>query len=510
MQIRLLPITVLFLISFYSFSKAQGLQLKQNTIESRTFALLIGTDKYDGKPDWVDLNNPVYDAETVGAILEEDMGYNTEILRNPTSNQILSTLIRYHKVLKANDRFFLFVAGHGDYDDQIFDDGFIVAKDSKPLADDINRKTYISYNTLNSLINKLPAKQVLVVLDVCFSGSFNEKMKNYRSAYRSNIYDELEAVQFAERKLKLTTRSVITSGGLEPVLDGVKGHHSPFAYKFIEALRVLPSQKSVITGSDLYSYVSRMESQPVVGHFGDHEPGADYILGVSNSKAGIVLKKEYTPSVEDFRSRSSIPTYALGKVYDLSNNELLPAKYYTQILSEPSFNELQESIGVYKNYPELTLKVEKVNIKGKEWYRLLTGGYNDRSYADKQLQSLKKKYPQDKHIQGAFIKSSQLPTNDNIELNEIYNTDLILQDFSGYGIQIFSDTSLVYSLTKARVYNDKQLGTPYIQKSHVKGKTYYRVILNHYATKEDAVKYQQYIKSHTEDINLKGAFLRTY
>ncbi|NME72338.1 caspase family protein [Flammeovirga aprica] len=489
---------------------SQGLQRSKHTIESRTFALLIGTDNYDGKPDWVNLNNPIYDAETIGQVLEEDFGYNTEILRNPTTNQILSTLILYHKTLKENDRFFLFIAGHGDYDDKIFDDGFIVAKDSKPLSQDINRKTYIGYNTLNSLVNKLPAKQIMVVLDVCFSGSFNEKMKNYRSAFRTNVYDELEAEKFAERKLKLKTRTVITSGGLEPVLDGVKGHHSPFAFKLIEALRVLPNQKSVITGTDLYAHVSRMDSEPVIGHFGDHEPGADYILGLSHSTKGIELKKEYTPSIEDFRSRNSVQDYEVGKVYDLSQNELLVHSYYTQILSEPSLEELKESIQQYADYPELTLKVEKVMINGKEWYRLLSGGYNDKVYAQKQLSSLKEKYPSDKHIQSAFVKANKNTTTESIELNEIYNTNLVQQDFEGYGVQIFSDTSLVYSLEKARTYQDKQLGTPYIQKSNVKNKTYYRVILNHYDNKEEALKYKSYIQSFSDDVNLKGCFLRTY
>src|SRR5262249_57607812 len=48
--------------------------------------------------------------------------------------------------------------------------------------------------------------------------------------------DEVDDTEFLKRKLKYDARQLLTSGGKEYVPDGIAGHHSPFAARFLDAL----------------------------------------------------------------------------------------------------------------------------------------------------------------------------------------------------------------------------------------------------------------------------------
>ncbi|OHX65887.1 caspase family protein [Flammeovirga pacifica] len=509
--VRQQTLSICFIVFLIQTSFCQGLERKTNENISRQFALIIGTDKYNGKPDWADLQNPIFDAETIADVFINEYGYQTQILRNPDSNTLLNTIIDYHEILKKNDRFIIYIAGHGDYDERIFDDGFIVCHDSKPLKNDMNRKTYISYKTVSSVVNKLPAKQILLLLDVCFSGSFNSKMRNYRSAHRSDIYSDIDASAYAAKKMKLKTRTVITSGGLAPVLDGVAGQHSPFAYKLIEGLRVLPDQKTIITSNDLYSYVSRVKSQPIIGHFGDHEPAAEYIIGMANSQKGNEIKVKYEPTIEDFiQSRGvSSSNYNYDKIHDLTGKTVVPQKYYIQLLSESNEKALEESIDLYNQKLKQHLLIQRISIENKDWYRLFVGGYDDLNFAKKQLSELKQKHTSDKHFKDAYIKGFEHPQNDLLKDNTLYNLHLKPINIKGYGIQVFSDPSLSFTLDKARVYEEQSIPA-FVEKTKVNNKNYYRLIIQNFKDKNKADQYLNKLKGNTEDVNIQGAYIRSF
>ncbi|AZQ65328.1 hypothetical protein EI427_24245 [Flammeovirga pectinis] len=492
-------------------AQTRGLFLTSSTtdeyIVSRKFALVIGGDLYDGKPSWVNLNNPIYDAETIGEILKVDFNYDVQVLRNPTSNSLLQTLISYHTILNPTDRLFIFIAGHGDFDDKIFDDGFLVTKDSKPINQDPNRKTYISYTTLNNLINKLPAKQIFLCMDVCFSGAFNSQLKQYRSSKSTNMYSAMSAESYVQKKLKLTTRSVLTSGGIDPVLDGIKGSHSPFAYKLIEGLRVMQEQKTVITGNDLYNYVAMMESQPIIGYFGSNAPAADYVVGITNSSKGKVLQEQMAPPKEKVVHRGAASKIKEGVVYDKYFEEVIVQKFYIQLLSEPSFQELEKSI---EKYNQFDIKMSQITINSKLWYRLYIGGFNDKTYAQKQLSILKKSHPSDQNIQASFIKELKITPSSTLNYNTIYTSSLTTVTLKGYSVQVFSDPMLSFTLTKAKEYKSVGMGKTYIEKVQVNGKDYYRLYINNFPDKNAAIKFKNQLVENTSDVNLKGAFIKSF
>ncbi|MEJ0029235.1 MAG: caspase family protein [Bacteroidota bacterium] len=138
--------------------------------ESRTdYALIIATNDYK---DWSDLTNPVQDAKAIATELGENYGFKVEALYNASKQEIVTKIREYAKKnYNTDDQLFIFIAGHGQFDD-IGKDGYIVARDSK-LNDD-TYDTYIPFSVLRTTIDNNPSKHVFLTMDVCFGGTFDQ------------------------------------------------------------------------------------------------------------------------------------------------------------------------------------------------------------------------------------------------------------------------------------------------------------------------------------------------
>ena len=240
-------------------------------------ALIIGTDNFMPDTEWGKLANPVLDANTIAYELKTGFDYQVKLLEDPPLDSIYKHLIYYARVLDTSDQFILFVAGHGDFY-ELLDDGMIVCSDSKSTREDQARNSYIQYSKLTRLINNLPSKQILVILDVCFGGTFDYDVARSAKRNKEYIYDDLINDDYLQRKLKYTTRLFISSGGKKEVPDGYKGKHSPFAYKIIEALRSRGGEFGMLTASDMFQFVQKLPSEPIKNGFGDDEPGSEFLL----------------------------------------------------------------------------------------------------------------------------------------------------------------------------------------------------------------------------------------
>jgi hypothetical protein len=243
-------------------------------------ALLIATDYYKTHKQ---LLNPVRDATQIERILREDYGYQTKILQDSSAESILRNILHYTKTLDSNSQLFVFFAGHGYYDERYFDEGYIVCKESKSPKEDPYLNSYLPFSKLEKMINKVPARQVFVVLDVCFGGTFNEQMSYCQtrtgpSNGGGGLYENTKVDEYISRKLRKTTRRFMTSGGKNEVPDGYGGKSSPFAIKLIEALKTYGGQDGILTTNEIYSVVERIPSDPRMGSFGDDECGSDFFF----------------------------------------------------------------------------------------------------------------------------------------------------------------------------------------------------------------------------------------
>ncbi|HAR19413.1 MAG TPA: hypothetical protein DCR46_02050, partial [Cytophagales bacterium] len=237
--------------------------------KGKDYALLIATNEYDAMHHLV---NPVNDMNTVAKELEERYGFITERLFNPTLSQTYSTVKKYgSKQYADDDQLLVFIAGHGEYD-PIFKEGYLVATDTK--KDDDARVTYLSHSNLRTLINNIPCKHIMITLDACFGGTFEQEL----SSRGGDIYGGVGKDEYIQRKMKYKTRLYLTSGGKEYVPDGRPGQHSPFARKFLEAMRGNGGDDGVLSFSELIGYIEKVTPEPRKGEFGDNEPGSDFLF----------------------------------------------------------------------------------------------------------------------------------------------------------------------------------------------------------------------------------------
>jgi tetratricopeptide (TPR) repeat protein/TolB-like protein len=240
--------------------------------QRRDYALLFATNEYDS---WEPLINPVPDAEAIAAELKDSYAFSTEIIRNPTREQIVVKLREYsQKELDVNDQFFIFFAGHGIFD-EVFRQGYIVAKDSR--RDDETRGTYESYDDLRAIVNSMRAKHILLVMDACYSGAFDRRIQEGASR-GSDSYANLTFPELFSKKTVLSTRKFLTSGGKDYVPDGLPGHHSPFAAHLLEELRTYGRNHGYLTFANLLTAVEGTNPQPFWGEWGENEPGSEFFF----------------------------------------------------------------------------------------------------------------------------------------------------------------------------------------------------------------------------------------
>ena len=248
-----------------------------NRLERTDYVILFATDEYK---EWGNLTNPINDAETIAKELEEMYGFQVEMIKNPTQSDILLTLRKYaQKSYLEHDQLMIFFAGHGQFD-ELMGQGYIVTTESK--KNDLARTTYLSHAVLRNVIDNIPSRHTLLVMDVCFGGTFDPIIARAGTRGEDAMYAEISQTDYIKRKLRFKTRKYITSGGKQYVPDGRPGFHSPFASKFIEALRSYGGRDEIITLPELYGWLERINPEPKGGSFGTDEPGSDFVFVAQN------------------------------------------------------------------------------------------------------------------------------------------------------------------------------------------------------------------------------------
>ena len=151
-----------------------------------------------------------------------------------------------------------------------------MAKNTK--LDDAAKTSYISHSVLRNVIDNIPVQHIFLMMDVCFGGTFDPTIAQAGSRGQEDVYQEVSMNSYIQRKLQYKTRQYITSGGKQYVPDGRPGMHSPFARKFIEALRSDGGPDGILKISDIKDFLERTVPEPRAGEFGRNEPGSDFLF----------------------------------------------------------------------------------------------------------------------------------------------------------------------------------------------------------------------------------------
>lgn len=239
------------------------------SIDRKDYALLFATDKYD---HWSDLVNPVHDAQTIAEEIKQRYGFEVEIIEDASQEDVFIKLADYaQRMYRPQDQLMIFFAGHGYFDDT-FGEGFVVAKNS--LENDRAKTSFISHNRLRSIINNIPCEHILLMMDVCFGGTFDPVIARERGETSSNN-DERD---FLVRKLSYKTRKYLTSGGKLYVSDGIPGKHSPFTQKLLQAFKEGEGNDKILTLGEIKLYVEKLIPEPRYGSFGEDHIASDFVF----------------------------------------------------------------------------------------------------------------------------------------------------------------------------------------------------------------------------------------
>ena len=253
------------------FVKLAELRLKKLTIPSPSLpnlnfgkyhALVIGNDKYRHLNP---LSNAVNDANDVASLLRSKYNFKVNLLTDATRDEIVSALSELRNSISSTDNLLVYYAGHGHLDTEV-DEGFWLPVD----AESDNQVHWVANDTVMGLVRAMQAKHVMVVADSCFSGTMTRGIK-----IKDNNPDYIKKI------VKKKARTVLTSGGLEPVSDVGGGNNSVFASSFLNALR---DNDGVLDGNQLFSIVRKqvMLNSDQTPEYGDirkagHD-GGDFIF----------------------------------------------------------------------------------------------------------------------------------------------------------------------------------------------------------------------------------------
>jgi hypothetical protein len=201
------------------------------------YALVIGNNEY---ANYTNLKTAVTDATEVAKLLSEQYGFDARLLLNADRYDILSAINDLRSNLTKKDNLLIYYAGHGDLDVEN-EKGFWLPVDAEPG----NSANWLSNTAISDQLNTMKANHVMVVADSCYAGTLSTASVARQNL---NLSDE-DISSWLDVMTDVRARTVLTSGGVRPVLDSGGGEHSVFAKAFVKALK---NNKRVIDGNSLF------------------------------------------------------------------------------------------------------------------------------------------------------------------------------------------------------------------------------------------------------------------
>lgn len=277
---------------------------------NKDYALFFAIDNYD---NWKDLQSPISDSEEIARDLEDLYRFQTEVVSNPTRNEIYDKLEEYQKKIYVEDaQLFIFFSGHGEFKENS-SEGFFIPRDGK--LTDRYYESYIPLFRLRKIVDNIPCKHILVAIDACYSGAISEKLITQQDdrgepkdslGFRPGEDATTRQKRFIKNSLRYCTRLFLTSGGIERTPDPSK-----FAEQFKLALRKGAGEDGILDFYELYPYLRNAEPLPTYGNFGQNDVGSNFLFVLDGRS------EEIDPSNQNLSNQ----TYQFGN----KDNEERPA-----------------------------------------------------------------------------------------------------------------------------------------------------------------------------------------
>ncbi|MEL7223244.1 MAG: caspase family protein, partial [Bacteroidota bacterium] len=250
--------------------------LTTTSTDISNYALFFAVNQYEQTDQYSTLTNPINDAESIAQELSEHYGFQTEVVTNPSREEIRNKMEAYHQNFQSgafnpNGQLFIYFSGHGDYED-LSENGCFLPSDTQP--DDLGA-TAFQYAYWRPRIDNIPCKHILVAIDACYSGTFDPAIAMRSGGTRrfGRPDEPSEQEQFLADFQARTTRLYLASGGKEKTPD-----RSLFAKKILEGLRVTGTNEVLTVGQLYENHVRRTRPLPLIGEFGSDEAGSNFLF----------------------------------------------------------------------------------------------------------------------------------------------------------------------------------------------------------------------------------------
>lgn len=236
------------------------------------YALVIGNNNYKYLKK---LQTAKKDAMKVAEILKLRYGFDTKLLLDADRDGILDAVNEFRKILKQDEPFLIYYAGHGSFD-KIAGKAYWLPVDAQKDSD----KNWIIVDTITSNIKRISSNHVLIVADSCYSGTFTRttSLAKLGSAQKRRVY--LNKMQTKK------SRTLLASGGNEPVSDIGGEGNSVFAKAFLAGLTNMDLDE--FTAEELYiQYIKEM-----VAGSSEQTPEYNIIRNSGHEGGDFVFKRE--------------------------------------------------------------------------------------------------------------------------------------------------------------------------------------------------------------------------
>jgi len=229
---------------------------------SGRYALLIGNGEFDAS-DIANLITPVFNTEQLKAVLlNQQIGQfdRAEVLPNGSCQDIKRAIATFFKGRSPDDVLLLFYSGHGLKDWEHSGELFLAAKETETDPDLLDT-TAVAANFIAKTIDRTPSRNVIVLLDCCYSGAATTGSMSALIPKPAGTADAFKGQ--GNKRIILTATDSTQRASERQEFVGASGH-SVFSHCLIEGLSTGEAdadRDGEISIEELYEYLIREVSR---------------------------------------------------------------------------------------------------------------------------------------------------------------------------------------------------------------------------------------------------------
>ena len=278
-------------------------------LSGQNYALFFAVNEYE---HFGDLENPIQNAVDIAGELESKYGFEVEVVKNPSRMVVRQKLLDYSRDFERGDKtgegqLLLFFSGHGEYR-EAFNNGYWVPADGN--SNDLAATTLL-YSEWRPFIDNINCKHILVVIDACFSGTFDPKIAMRGGDRFGRPNEPGDAERLLQEHQQRKARLYLASGAKEKTPD-----KSDFAKRLLTGLRKGPDRYGLLSIDEIFvDQIKMARPIPVFGAFGADEAGSSFLFTESQLEVNTSKVKTSQADLNAWKKAERLHTIEGYKAY---------------------------------------------------------------------------------------------------------------------------------------------------------------------------------------------------